>query len=69
MLRAGAQPSGQEAANPKTAFLKSLAVPGWGQYYVNDDDWTRGKYHLGTDALLLLSFFGLNNHSNNIKQN
>lgn len=64
-----AQSQTQEAPNPRTAFLKSLAVPGWGHYYVNSDDWTRGKYHLGTDVVLLLSFFGLNIHSNNIKQN
>jgi len=66
---ASAQTVGQDVPNPRTAFFKSMAVPGGGHYYVNNDDWTRGKYHLGTDAVLLLSFFGLNIHSNNIKQN
>lgn len=54
--------------NPRTAFLKSLAVPGWGHYYVNKDDWTRGKYHLGADVMLLVSFLGFNIHSNNLQQ-
>lgn len=55
--------------NPRTAFLKSLAVPGWGHYYVDKNDWNRGKYHLGADVLIALSFFGLNIHSNNLQQN
>ncbi|MGK7370546.1 MAG: hypothetical protein ACNS64_10050 [Candidatus Halalkalibacterium sp. M3_1C_030] len=55
-------------SNPRTAFLKSLAVPGWGHYYVNRDDWPRGKYHLGADVLLIISFLGFNIHSNNLQQ-
>lgn len=56
-----------QSPNPRTAFLKSLAVPGWGHHYVNSESWNRGKYHLGTDAVLLLSFFGFNIHSSNIR--
>lgn len=54
--------------NPRTAFLKSLALPGWGHHYVNQSDWTRGKYHLAADVVLIVSFLGLNIHSNNIRQ-
>lgn len=54
--------------NPRTAFLKSLAVPGWGHYYVDRNDWNRGKYHLGADLLAVISFLGLNIHSNNLQK-
>lgn len=62
-------PEPDRTPNPRTAFLKSLVVPGWGHYYVDSSNWTRGKYHLAADAVLILSFLGLNIHSNNIKQN
>jgi len=55
--------------SPRTAFLKSMAVPGWGHYYVDRINWNRGKYHLGTDIALLLSFIGLGIHSNNLENN
>ncbi len=55
--------------DPKIAFLKSLAVPGWGHYYVNKSNWTRGQYHLAAEATLILSYFGFSIHSNNLQQN
>lgn len=55
--------------DPKIAFIRSLAFPGWGHYYVNKSNWTRGKYHLGAEAGLVLSFLGLHIHSNNLQQN
>lgn len=66
-----AQEVGQEPniPNQRTAFLKSLVLPGWGHYYVDRNNWNRGKYHLGADILVVLSFFGLNIHSNNLQQN
>jgi hypothetical protein len=64
-----AQQSRDEKPSARTAFLKSLALPGWGHYYVDKSNWNRGKYHLGTDVLLIISFFGLNVHSNNLQQN
>jgi hypothetical protein len=54
---------------PKVAFLKSMVLPGWGHYYVNESDWTRGKYHLAGEAGLILSYLGLSIHSNNLQQN
>lgn len=54
---------------PKTAFLKSMAVPGWGHYYVNNSNWTRGKYHLAAEAGLVLSYLGLSVHTNNLQEN
>lgn len=64
-----AQSGNDTSPDPGIAFLKSLAVPGWGHYYVDKSDWNRGKYHLGAEAMLLLSYFGLNIHSNNLQQN
>lgn len=70
-LPLSAQPSsdGDALPNPRTAFLKSMALPGWGHHYVDRSDWTRGKYHLAADVILIVSFLGLNIHSNNIRQN
>ncbi len=55
--------------DPKVAFLKSLAVPGWGHHHVDNNNWQRGQYHLGADAVLILSFAGFSIHSNNLQQN
>jgi len=42
-------------------------VPGWGHYYVNHNNWTRGKYHLAGEVILLASYFGLNTQSNRLQ--
>lgn len=55
--------------DPKTAFLKSLAVPGWGHHYLDHKNWQRGQYHLAADAVLVLSYVGFSIHSNNLQQN
>lgn len=55
--------------NPKIAFLKSLVMPGWGHYYVDKSNWTRGQYHLAAEALLVISYLGLEIHSNNLHRN
>lgn len=34
-------------------------MPGWGHYYVNQDQWNRGKVHLASDVILIISYFGL----------
>ncbi|WP_138429148.1 hypothetical protein [Fodinibius saliphilus] len=54
--------------SPKIAFLKSVAVPGWGHHYVDKSSWERGKYHLGAEIVLVLGYVGLSIHSNNIQQ-
>jgi hypothetical protein len=64
-----ADDAGQDLPDPKVAFLKSLAVPGWGHYYVNQSDWRRGQYHLAAEAALVLSYIGFSIHSNNLQQN
>lgn len=55
--------------DPKVAFLKSMAVPGWGHYYLDHKNWQRGQYHLAADAVLILSYVGFSIHSNNLQQN
>lgn len=55
--------------DPKIAFLKSMAMPGWGHYYVDNSNWIRGQYHLAAEAALVLSFFGFTIHSKNLQQN
>ena len=55
--------------DPKIAFLKSLAVPGWGHRYVNRDNWNRGKYHLAGEILMILSYAGLRIHSSDLRDN
>lgn len=55
--------------DPKIAFLKSLAVPGWGHHHIDDNNWQRGQYHLAADATLILSYVGFSIHSNNLQQN
>ena len=49
------------------AFLRSLLVPGWGHYYVDNQNWTRGKWQLGTDIALLISYFGFRNRAQNLQ--
>jgi len=58
-----------DSPDPKVALFKSLAVPGWGHYYVDNTDWTRGKYHLAAEAAFILGYIGFTIHSNNLQDN
>lgn len=69
---AGAQVANVSEAtkpDPKIAFLKSLAMPGWGHHYVDRENWQRGQYHLAAEAVLVLSYVGLRWHSSNLQNN
>ncbi|MDZ7660731.1 hypothetical protein [Fodinibius sp.] len=68
-VTASADRSLAQQPDPKIAFLKSLAVPGWGHHHIDKDNWQRGQYHLAADAVLILSFAGFSIHSNNLQQN
>lgn len=68
-VMASADRSIAQQPDPKVAFLKSLAVPGWGHHHVDNKNWQRGQYHLAADAALILSFAGFMIHSNNLQQN
>lgn len=53
--------------SPRGAFLRSLVVPGWGHYYTDKTDWNRGKYHLSGEAVLVLTYFGLDIRANRLE--
>lgn len=57
----------QTQPDPRGSFLRSLIIPGWGHYYNDSDSWTRGKIHLGTDAVLIGTYFGLNARASNLE--
>lgn len=57
----------QNAPNPEGAFIRSLVMPGWGHYYANSDQWTRGQVHLGSEAALIASYFGFSIRANNLQ--
>lgn len=57
----------QNDPDPRGAFLRSLAVPGWGHHYVDSDNWNRGKAHLGTDLAMIAGYFGLRARASNIE--
>lgn len=59
----------QENPSQRGAFFRSLAVPGWGHYYADRDDWRRGQVHLAAEAVLIASFFGLNARAGNLENN
>lgn len=48
-----------EMPTPRGAFVRSLAVPGWGHHYVDKSNWKRGQYHLAADVVMILSYAGL----------
>ena len=51
---------------PRGAFLKSLVLPGWGHLSVGESHKNRGLAHLGTEAVLIGSFFGLTIRGNRL---
>lgn len=51
--------SSQENNEPRGAFLRSLAMPGWGHFYAGEGNRSRALAHIGTEAVLIGSFFGL----------
>lgn len=61
--------SSADLPDPKIAFLKSIAVPGWGHHHVDHSDWRRGKYHLAAEAGFVLSYLGLTIHTDNLQEN
>lgn len=60
-------PSNSELPSPRTAFLRSLVVPGWGHHYVDKTNWTRGQYHLAADVAMILSYAGLTIRGNQLE--
>lgn len=59
----------QQNSDHRTAFIRSLIIPGWGHYYNDRDSWTRGKVHLTTEAALIAAYFGYQHRISSIKTN
>ena len=57
----------QNDPDPRGAFLRSLAVPGWGHHYVDSDNWNRGKAHIGAELAMIAGYFGLRARASNIE--
>lgn len=57
----------QNSPDPRGSFLRSLAIPGWGHYYNDSNNWTRGKVHLGADIVMIGAYFGLNARASNLE--
>lgn len=58
----------QEQPTPGNAFLRSMAVPGWGHHYADKHNWTRGQIHLAADVILIASYVALRIRSSNLKE-
>jgi len=67
LLLAWSDAKAQSGPDPKVSFLRSLAVPGWGHYYNDSENWTRGQVHLGADLVLIGSYFGLTLRAQNLQ--
>jgi hypothetical protein len=55
--------------NPAGALLRSVAIPGWGQRYVDKNSWRRGQIHLAADILLISSWVYLHSNANMLENN
>jgi len=64
---AGQTACAQGNINPEGAFIRSLFMPGWGHYYVNNEKWTRGQIHLGAEAALIAAYVGFSIRSDNLE--
>lgn len=56
-----------ELPSPRGAFLRSLALPGWGHHYIDKTNWKRGQYHLAADVVMILSYAGLTVRGNHLQ--
>lgn len=65
----GQQSKFEELPSPRKALLLSFVVPGLGHHYVDNENWTRGKIHLGSEIALLAGYFGLNARASRLENN
>jgi len=59
----------KDLPSPRKALLLSFIVPGLGHHYVDNENWTRGKIHLGSEIALLAGYFGLSARANRLENN
>lgn len=52
--------------SPRGAFLRSLIIPGWGHHYLGKNHVKRARFHFGSELVLIMSYFGLDNRASNM---
>jgi len=50
--------------SPRGAFLRSLILPGWGHHYLGKEHVRRARFHFGSELVLIMTYFGLDNRAN-----
>ncbi len=55
--------------SPIGALLRSFVLPGWGHYYVENTNWSRGLIHLGADLALIGAYTGYSISANRLENN
>ena len=58
----------QHKPDPRGAFIRSMILPGWGHYYVDKENWNRGKVHFGTEAVFIASYAGLLRRASHLEE-
>jgi len=66
MAQYDSQMVSQDRKSAGGAFLRSVILPGWGHRYVQDN-WARGRVHLGSDIAFLAATLGYNQQANNTR--
>lgn len=68
-LRSGPGATVNSIPSPVGALLRSLVLPGWGHYYVDNQNWNRGIIHLGADLALIGAYTGYSVSANRLERN
>jgi hypothetical protein len=55
--------------SPTGAMLRSFILPGWGQHYVDSQNWSRGLIHLVADLALIGTYTGYNRAALRLENN
>jgi len=63
------QNNSEATLNPGGALLRSFVLPGWGHYYVDNNSWRRGQFHLGADIVLISTWVYLHTNSTMLQGN
>jgi hypothetical protein len=53
--------------SPRGAFFRSVLIPGWGHHYLGQEHQKRARFHFGSELLLWISYFALDNRATNMQ--
>lgn len=56
-----------KSVSPRSAFLRSMVLPGWGHHYLGRDHKRRARVHFTSELLFIASYFGLNQRASNME--